>query len=676
MKKVKSILFCFMGLFPIVVYAQIQQLGNTEFSNNLGTVKGLQITAGGSSGSVSNFIIDPAGNADLKASNFISMQPGFAVKEGATFSANVNLNFNINNIKIPREVLEGYLNRSLELANISDIPNIWDDNIRMLQNIRPKLLITLAGIWAGAWDDGSHYNRAQTLAQRIHSEVDGEIVCQAFIAEAIAVDLSRVDTNYQDGNQNNFTGILIPQYVLNEFPDASDSTPRVFDFLKMISPDKRPSYTIYYGTIYNHQYYGYTNAANPDQTIEYVDISQRETQMWYYYRATKYINRGYESIWFGQSAKVDDYDPQHVNYWSLLQKIRSYASTKNRGIVICTSDGDASSFYNGSYGGQLLFDYHRSPHRPQELKDSNGNYIYRKAYIDPNCGGGGVPCIYNQTFPGITPSSETVTNQNYLIDFDWYGPTTGTHGVADNDYSKCWGWDEAAWWGLFDITASGGVTGGIVPVNNDGATYRNQYLSYMYNQARCFSPSGFAAMPGLFGISGTDANFTCPSYAYLTEGPYCDQSASCNYYSSKYYYNNVSCNGSWVPVSVNTYNQEDQIRNIFNFNSYGVSCGTYLPRIGVQDTLLSNTLTYEEGLVIYPNPNSGIFSINIKDSNSKNIKELWILNSMGQQIFFKNNFENDLANIEVSLKDQPNGLYFVKARINNKISFQKVIILK
>lgn len=84
------------------------------------------------------------------------------------------------------------------------------------------------------------------------------------------------------------------------------------------------------------------------------DITQLETQLYYYYLATEYLGAGFESIWLGQiyltAANDHDYSYTH----SLVQRLRAFAAThtrRNFALIVSHQLGDVE------FGGEDVFDF-------------------------------------------------------------------------------------------------------------------------------------------------------------------------------------------------------------------------------------------------------------------------------------------------------------------------------
>ncbi len=82
-------------------------------------------------------------------------------------------------------------------------------------------------------------------------------------------------------------------------------------------------------------------------------------------------------------------------------------------------------------------------------------------------------------------------------------------------------------------------------------------------------------------------------------------------------------------------------------------------------------LTNIDGISIYPNPTKNI--INITSASIKN-SEVAIFNMLGEMVYQNNSSTKNT--ITVDLSNQPNGVYFVKVKTNDKVSTRKIMLTK
>ncbi|RYD97190.1 MAG: T9SS type A sorting domain-containing protein [Sphingobacteriales bacterium] len=380
-----------------------------------------------------------------------------------------------------REKLELYLNRAITMAGLVDEnscyfppctsspstlynPTAYNASVNMLANINARFIGRSCGLWAGEWViNGGFFSNVGVMVNDINNKYTntGKVkpVIQAAIFEIISSDVN---------------GIMMSAEVAATFGIAQ----RNFRYNDMLYSDG--SYVNQWGT----------NASVPD-------MSKTETQMWFYFMATQYIDRGIEAIHLGQVELMDDKDPDHSHWWSLLSKIREYAKTKNRGVVLL--DAHTFGLYYGS-SDQLLFDFHSSPIRMQE----------KLPRWSPSAPDGGTAFVENN--PGCgTPFNRTKGGKTY---FGWYAVTLpylvelDNFGISGspNNHGNCWfpwGWDEITWFGV------------------QSEAYRNNWLKYAYYKVKCLDDNAFLQMPGRRGL--TEAGVPWPGHIYRAANGYDNQ---------------------------------------------------------------------------------------------------------------------------------------------------------
>lgn len=80
----------------------------------------------------------------------------------------------------------------------------------------------------------------------------------------------------------------------------------------------------------------------------------------------------------------------------------------------------------------------------------------------------------------------------------------------------------------------------------------------------------------------------------------------------------------------------------------------------------------ENNIEIYPNPNDGIFSIRFKD-NHHLFKNLKILNLLGENIFYLENFSSDKNTLRLDLTNLEKGIFFIIFEIDDKLYVKSFI---
>ena len=332
---------------------------------------------------------------------------------------------------ISRPVLERYLARAVtDMGVCSDFPDLpqaqFEDNVRMLLNMGAKYVGRAAYIWT-PWNDNELLDTV--VAQRaatIH-ERDPEIILQACIFETTGVKVA---------------DIPIPAWVFEEFGLAPEQ--RNFSYEAML----------------------YENGNWVDQWgagCSVPDMSRLETRMWFYYRARRYIDLGFEGIHFGQVMIMDDNDPGHKFWREILGRVRAYAKGHaRRHFVLC----DAHTPGFAGEDGHLMFDFHAFPLRTKDVKGHPYDIILEMNYLDS---------IYGKSVGGITPSGWSCESLPYIVELDNWGKND--HPNEYSDTIQAWGWDEITWFA------------------RQGEAYRNDWLYYANNWVRAHDSNGYLQMP-------------------------------------------------------------------------------------------------------------------------------------------------------------------------------------
>jgi hypothetical protein len=250
---------------------------------------------------------------------------------------------------------------------------------------------------------------------------------------------------------------------------------RRFNFAKMVHLE-------YYDVSNNHYRWG---DSPPGQASGMPDMSRSEAQLWFYYCAVLQIDAGCEALHFGQIRLIDDsaHDPGHRAFWGLLQRIRWYARTHNRGFVLC----DAHT--HGEYYDplptmplpdsvrQLLFDYHSCPLRPNEADTVRAGT--HTTYLDLNTRDPEGGAIYRVSRGGRAPGGWLCRHLPAQAEFD-NGPT----GTIDKpgQWPTIWGRDEITWFA------------------NQPSAYRSRWLIYAQARVRQLDPDTYFQLAGARGV--------------------------------------------------------------------------------------------------------------------------------------------------------------------------------
>ena len=169
------------------------------------------------------------------------------------------------------------------------------------------------------------------------------------------------------------------------------------------------------------------------------DLTQAETQRWFYYRSVRYFQCGFEAIHLGQIHLVAGLDRNYQIVSALCQKIRQAATIHaRRGWVIL----DAHS-HGIAYHGSLLFDFTSRPLSSRGLVDrEHFSAIIKRG---PSLGG---------VHPGGWVCDESPT----LVERDNWGGYSMDPESADwaNPHKRAsaglWGYDQCSWYARHDIS--------------------------------------------------------------------------------------------------------------------------------------------------------------------------------------------------------------------------------
>jgi len=249
-----------------------------------------------------------------------------------TYAQNYNFNGSIS-----REVLDNYLDRAITMQGQSNIEGSLllseterQRNISMIDNIEAKFIGRIGGWWENGWGQTNHDNfflKVQLNVSDIKAN-DSQVICQSAIFE------------YVSETVNTF---WIPEWVYDEFGLSYASDPddvvRKFNFSQM-TYDNYPD-----NSTYKTSWGGVVGSSHPAVP----DITKLETQMWFYYMARRYINVGIEAIHFGQAEIMNKEDIGNKSWWELLERIRTYSISKNRGVVICDAHVPSGVMYYEPY---------------------------------------------------------------------------------------------------------------------------------------------------------------------------------------------------------------------------------------------------------------------------------------------------------------------------------------
>lgn len=332
--------------------------------------------------------------------------------------------------KISREVLENYLSRCVTAAGLFESKTLTDD-LRAIKEMGVKFLGRASGIWYMPMEDEEHFRLSRELAEKVHA-LDPGIILQACVFEWIVKRMEE---------------IRIPDYVFKAFGVKPEE--RTFRMQEALFTDESSGYI--------------SRRDDPSKNGGIPDLSRREAQMWFYYRATRYIDCGYEALHMGQVHLYTAHDPGMEKTARLFAMIREYARVHGRRHKVLL---DAHT-HGVNIRGKLLFDYHAMPFTRVPLLEVPGEklVLVREGYSEG----------------GENPNGWSAGTMPYLMEYDNWGGLA----VEDRDsYSReelawrdWWGYDQIAWFA------------------NQSEESRNHFLEYTYKWTEINNPNAYFELP-------------------------------------------------------------------------------------------------------------------------------------------------------------------------------------
>jgi len=406
-----------------------------------------------------------------------------------THPANVGLDYTFEG-KISEEVLNNYLDRSMTFR-YADEPDMWQENLRVILYTGTKYVgrANVGQAWKfGAAEIASHEEQKELL-EKAH-EYDPEIIFEGGVFEVATRDVE---------------SYAIPAYVFEDL--GYEVEKRNFIFEDMINT----THSSLSGTsIWASEDYG-----TPD-------ISKKEAQLWFYYRATMQIDLGYEAIHMGNFSSIVVNDTNYEQFTIIVNKIREYGKKHaRRGFVLLNAHTHGVL---QSDRKTLMFDFHEWPMFPVAPRDevphkaTDDNPQRLMLIIGPTP-------IYQKSAPNdgksyLTPSGWECTNGlPYTVELDNAGGKQEEIGIPTYSITTghVWGLDEIGWFAT-------------QPQN-----YRTYWLQYSVETVSGFDEDGHVMMPGSRGYTNT----------VMGRGEY-----RCN-------------NPEWGYSSVEAQNDEETIRSIW-----------------------------------------------------------------------------------------------------------------
>lgn len=329
------------------------------------------------------------------------------------------------------EVLKNYLSYAVTASGLIDSDTLTDD-LRVIEKLGTKFVGRASGIWYMPMEDELHFTKSERLAQKVHAQ-DPEIILQACVFEWVVKRMEE---------------ITIPEHVLAAFDQPI--VQRNFVWREALYPNP-PA-----GMVDNRE-------LPPSKQGGIPDLSRLEARMWFYYRATRYIDCGYEALHLGQIHITTSRDQGLVKTQELLDKIRQYAKAHARRHKVLL---DAHT-HGINVDGKLLFDFHSMPYTRVPLLDRPGQNL--------------VLVREGLSLGGTSPDGYQVDSAPYLMEYDnWGGRVVKDPASWTREELACqdwWGYDQIGWFA------------------NQPEAVRNHFLEYTYRWTQVNNPNAYFQLP-------------------------------------------------------------------------------------------------------------------------------------------------------------------------------------
>lgn len=326
----------------------------------------------------------------------------------------------------------------------------YQDVLRLIRNVKPKMITDLVGLWGGYDWFNEHsridwpifLTRCQVVANDIH-QIDSTIVLQAAIGENITQELV-------DGIGN------IPKWVFDEF--GLDSVARPFSLSDI-------------------WFEGWDTTSNGLRRMEdhgCPDISRQETKMFFYFMGRTYIDMGFESLNFCQVERMNDMRTDGSDWEDVCNRLRSYADGVP-GVRFLLTTGHTNGMKSSL--DRLVFNFHSSPVRLDEADVLTTHANGGGCVISPERCSWNADKIYGNSKGGLNPSGWYCQNSPGLVFVDNWASDWDAGKPSEGKKCAEYGFDEITWFALQD------------------ERYRNNWLRYAYQRVRELDKNIYFAAP-------------------------------------------------------------------------------------------------------------------------------------------------------------------------------------
>jgi hypothetical protein len=328
-----------------------------------------------------------------------------------------------------REVLGNYLSRSISMEGLLNGRGDFADDLRMLGTIGAKYIGRSICLWGGEANLLENFARAKQQLPMVHAADPGTIL-EACIFEIVTTEVEQIPVPAWA-----FAALGLPVEKRN------------FHYEAILYP--KAQRTRAWGS----------GAGIPD-------VSQIETQLWFYFLAVSYIDLGFEGIHWGQMEIMNHNDHDLAHYAHVFTLVRAYAEKRaRRGMVLCNAHVPSGGLVRD---GKLLLDFHAFPLRIKEVPDHPQQAFLEVGFADS---------IFLRSKGGLTYSDWQCEHLPYLVELDNWGASKNP-GQAGQGGNWIWGYDEITWFA------------------HQSKQYRSEWLEYAWNWVRKTDSNGYLEMPG------------------------------------------------------------------------------------------------------------------------------------------------------------------------------------
>ena len=209
------------------------------------------------------------------------------------------------------------------------------------------------------------------------------------------------------------------------------------------------------------------------QGIHLPDITRLETQMFFYQRAVKYIDMGFEALHLGQTSIMTKNDTTNKEWEKLIGMIRDYAREHARRHYVLINSHYVKFYVDGN---KQLNDFITYPLRlrvaagevDHEITEENPQRAELMYHM--------YSAVYKENIKGVSPSGWETEHYPYLVEYDNWGFNPAHFNKAN---SPLWGFDEIGWYA------------------HQPRWYRQKFTKDIVSRIESFNENGHLAIPGV-----------------------------------------------------------------------------------------------------------------------------------------------------------------------------------